>query len=100
MINFADGWSPSDKYKITKKDLKELVKKLMTIQDDQDDLNEKYAEASYQGGLNPSHVTEIIKYILYTQEYRSVDMRVQVEEDGYHLGILIAKKSDNTEDYM
>ena len=101
MINFADGWSPSDgKYKITKKDLKELVQKLMTIQDDGDDFNEKYSESSYHGGLNPSHVTEIIKYILYTQEYRSVDMRVQVEEDGYHLGILIAKKSDNTEDYM
>ena len=96
MINFADGWSPSDgKIAISKKDLKKLVKKLMTLKD-----NEEYDEASYHGGLNPSHVTEIIKYILYTQEYKGVDMRVQVEEDGYHLGVLIAKKFDEGDEYL
>lgn len=92
MINFAEGWSPSEtKYKITKSDLKKLVKKLMEVE-------EEYPEASYTGGLNPSHITEILKHILYVQKFASVDLRVQVEDDGYHLGVLIAKKNLDLED--
>ena len=45
MINFAEGLVSSEtKYKITKSDLKKLVKKLMEV--------EEYPEASYTGGLN------------------------------------------------
>jgi len=87
MINFAEGWSPSDKktIELTKKDLKKLVEALMESE-------EEYNEGEYIGGINPSYITEILKDIIYKQKYKYVDLRVQLENDGYHLGILIAKK--------
>ena len=94
MINFNDGWSPRDfssnkksNIQLTKSQIKKIIQKLM-------ESSSKFSEGSYHGGLNPSHVTEIIKYILYTESRSFVDVKILVESDGYHLGVLIKERGE------
>ena len=65
------------------KGYKELIKAV---------LDDPFAEGTSFGGLNPDYITEMIKYIIYTEKYKKVNVTVAREPDGYHLKIKINKK--------
>ena len=65
------------------KGYKELIKALF---------DDPFVEGTVLGGLHPDHITELIKHIIYAEQYKKVNITVSMEPDGYHLKLKINRK--------
>ena len=79
MIAFKKGFSKHS----AEKGYQELIKTL---------LDGTFAEGTSFGGLHPEYIGEILKYILYREKFKKVNITVSIEPDGYHLKVKINKK--------
>ena len=84
MIAFNEGHEPDSNLRITKGELESLVKALIG--------EDPYAIGSCHGGLSPTSLVEIIKYLMFTEENDSIQIIIDKEVDGYHLALTIDKK--------
>lgn len=84
MISFSDGNSPNDPPDFPKDKYLELIKAIFQT--------DPFYTGSYHGSLSPQQVGEILANIMYAQNYQSLDLTLEKEADGYHLGLTINKK--------
>lgn len=84
MISLNKGRWPDRKTDLNAKHFKALVKALSGA--------DPYYSGSYHGGLHPDAITEIIKHLMFKDGNESVQIIIDKEVDGYHLGLTIDKK--------
>jgi len=84
MISFRKGYQPEEYFKLTKADIKKLADAIVG--------KDPLYEGSYHSGLNPIHITEIIKHLMYVEKNKSIQIIIDKELDGFHLAITIDKK--------
>ena len=82
VIAFRKGFAPDDDYSISKGQLKKLVKALLAKKSNS-------STPSYHGELTPSQVEMIISHLMYTKGADSINLTINKEEDGYHLGLTV-----------
>ena len=87
MINFSDGWSPSDakNIHISKEQIAELVKAIVENKN-------KHSVGSYHGDLSLEHIKEIINYLMYADKNDCIELLIEKENDGYHLALTVLDK--------
>ena len=86
MISFNDGYEPQGSSKMSKRELESLIKALMGA--------DPYYNGSYHGGLSPTSLIEIIKYLMFTEDNDSIQVIIDKELDGYHLALTVDKKEN------
>ena len=87
VIAFRKGFAPDDDYSISKSQLKKLVKALLTKKS-------TASTHSYHGGLSPSQIEMIISHLMYTKGADAINLTINKEEDGYHLGLTVHSIDD------
>jgi|TARA_B110000495_G_C22559169_1_gene337549 hypothetical protein len=85
MINFADGYGGDDYVNLNKKAIKKIIQKILE--------EDPYPESSSHGGLNPEHIRDIVDYLMYVDNYESIQISIDKELDGYHLALTIDRKN-------
>jgi len=50
-----------------------------------------FGEGAYHSNLSPQQVEKIISFLMYAKGTSSLDITITLEDDGYHLGLLINK---------
>jgi len=83
MIAFHQGYSPEDSYEIPHKQLKKLLKALLS--------KDSFYEGSFHPGLSPTQIEQIISYLMYTKDHKAVHLILNKELDGYHLSLTVDK---------
>jgi hypothetical protein len=92
VIAFKKGFAPEDDYSISKGQLKKLVKALLAQKSNP-------STHSYHGELTPSQVEMIISHLMYTKGADSINLTINKEEDGYHLGLTIHDIQDEPSEW-
>ena len=83
MISFAEGGF-DENTPPSSANLKKLIQAILS--------NDPFAIGSYHGELNNQNIAEIISYLMYTQNHSSIQIIIDKEANGYHLGLTIDKK--------
>jgi len=83
MIAFKDG----DEFNIPHVERDKYIELLTTILG-----SDPFSIGSYHGALSSDFISEIINYIMIAQGYNSLNLTIEKEADGYHLGITIEGK--------
>ena len=81
MINFSDSHHEYG----SQDDLKKLLNSLI------DELGH-YSTNSVHGGLSPSNIQDIIAHLMYTENLKSLELKITSAEDNYHLNLEILNK--------
>ena len=89
MIAFNHGHSPDDEYSISKDQLKKIIKSVLAKE------GATYATHSHHSGLTPTQIEMIISHLMYTKGAESINLTVNKEEDGYHLGLTVHAIDDD-----
>jgi hypothetical protein len=53
---------------------------------------DSYQKNSIHGGLSPSHIQDIIAYLMYTEKLSSLEIKITPSTDEYHLNLEILNK--------
>ena len=83
MIAFREGQSPEEEYSIPKEKLKEIIKSALLKKASSPSVS------SYYGNLSPTQIEMIISHLMYTKAAESINITINKEDDGYHLGMTI-----------
>ena len=95
MIAFRDGYSPDDEFSIPKEKLKKIIKSALLKKASSPSVS------SYYGNLSPTQIEAIISHLMYTKGADSINLTINKEQDGYHLGLTIhAIDEDDDDDGM
>ena len=84
MIAFED----SDESNIPHIDRDKYIELLTTILGE-----DPFPIGSYHGALSADFISEIISYIMFAQGNNSLNLIIEKEADGYHIGITIDRKN-------
>tara|TARA_Y100000310_G_C20261025_1_gene613632 strand:+ start:233 stop:493 length:261 start_codon:yes stop_codon:yes gene_type:complete len=85
MIAFSHGNDPDDPPDLSKEKYLELLKAILQT--------DPFYIGSYHGNLSPQQLGDILANVMYAQNYQSINVSIEKEADGYHLGLTIDKKS-------
>ena len=95
MIAFNHGNSPDDEYSISKDELKKIIKAVLAKKSGISSTH------SHHSGLSPTQIEMIISHLMYTKGADSINLTINKEQDGYHLGLTIhAIDEDDDDDGM
>jgi len=89
MIAFMDGYSPDEEYSLSKDQLKKIIKAVLTKK------GVTSATHSHHSGLTPTQIEMIISHLMYTKGADSINLTINKEEDGYHLGLTVHAIDDD-----
>lgn len=81
MIKFNE---PYQEYS-SQSELKEIISEMINNLD-------SYQKHSVHGGLSPSHIQDIISYLMYTEKLSSLEIKITPSSDEYHLNLEILNK--------
>ena len=93
MIAFREGQSPEEEYSIPKEKLKEIIKSALLKKASSPSVS------SYYGNLSPTQIEMIISHLMYTKAAESINITINKEHDGYHLGMTIHDIQDEDGNY-
>lgn len=93
MIAFNHGHAPDDEYSISKDQLKKIIKSVLAKK------GATYATHSHHSGLTPTQIEMIISHLMYTKGAESINLTINKEEDGYHLGLTVHDINNEDDDY-
>lgn len=93
MIAFRDGYSPDDEYSISKDELKKIIKAVLAKKSGISSTH------SHHSGLSPTQIEMIISHLMYTKGAESINLTINKEEDGYHLGLTVHDINNEDDDY-
>lgn len=93
MIAFREGQSPDDEFSIPKEKLKEIIKSALLKKASSPSVS------SYYGNLSPTQIEMIISHLMYTKGANSINLTINKEEDGYHLGLTVHAIDDDHDEY-
>ena len=93
MIAFREGQSPEEEYSIPKEKLKEIIKSALLKKASSPSVS------SYYGNLSPTQIEMIISHLMYTKAAESINITINKEDDGYHLGMTIHDIQDEDGNY-
>tara|TARA_R100000664_G_C2676004_1_gene86027 strand:- start:302 stop:607 length:306 start_codon:yes stop_codon:yes gene_type:complete len=93
MIAFREGQSPDDEFSIPKEKLKEIIKSALLKKASSPSVS------SYYGNLSPTQIEMIISHLMYTKAAESINITINKEDDGYHLGMTIHDIQDEDGNY-
>ena len=96
MIAFNHGHSPDDEYSISKDQLKKIIKAVLS--NEKTPFNQSVSTHSHHSGLSPTQIEMIISHLMYTKGAESINLTVNKEEDGYHLGLTVHAIDDDYDD--
>ena len=91
MIAFRKGFAPDDEHSISKAHLKKLVKAFLPKG------NASFIH-SYHGGLSLAQIEMIISHLMYTKGSDSINITIEKESDGYHLGLTVHNVDQDDKD--
>ena len=87
VIAFRKGFAPDDEHGISKSQLQKLIKALLA--------KETYMPVhSYYESLSPAQIEMIISNLMYTKGASEINLTINKEKDGYHLGLTIHSVDD------
>ena len=93
MIAFRDGQSPNEDHSISKDQLKKIIKAVLAKNSG---ISSTY---SHHSGLSPTHLDMIISHLMYTKGADSINITINKEGDGYHLGLTVHDINKDDDDY-
>ncbi len=93
MIAFREGQSPDEEYSISKDQLKKIIKAVLAKKSGVSSTH------SHHSGLSPTQIEMIISHLMYTKGADSINLTINKEEDGYHLGLTIHAIDDDHDEY-
>ena len=93
MIAFREGQSPDDEFSIPKEKLKEIIKSALLKK------SSSPSVSSYYGNLSPAQIEMMISHLMYTKDCESINITINKEEDGYHLGMTIHDIQDEPSEW-
>lgn len=93
MIAFNHGNLPDDEYSISKDQLKKIIKAVMAKKSNISSTH------SHHIGLSPTQIEMVISHLMYTKGAESINITINKEEDGYHLGLTIHDINKEDDDY-
>ena len=92
MIAFRKGQSPDEEYSISKDQLKKIIKSMLAQK------GATSSTHSHHSGLSPTQIEMIISHLMYTKGANSINLTINKEEDGYHLGLTVHAIDDEDDD--
>ena len=93
MIAFREGQSPDEDHSISKDQLKKIIKAVLAKKSGISSTH------SHHSGLSPTQIEMIISHLMYTKGADSINITINKESDGYHLGLTIHDINDGDDDY-
>ena len=93
MIAFRDGQSPDEGHSISKDQLKKIIKAMLAQK------GVTPSTHSHHSGLSPTQIEMIISHLMYTKGASSINLTINKEEDGYHLGLTVHAIDDDHDEY-
>ena len=84
MISFNKDYEPEKGQYFSTDKIKELMDAVLGT--------DPFYGGSYHDSLQPAFIAEIISFIMYQQNHKSLHLIVNKETDGYHLSVTIDKK--------
>ena len=93
MIAFREGQSPDEEYSISKDQLKKIIKAVLAKKSGVSSTH------SHHIGLSPTQIEMIISHLMYTKGANSINLTINKEEDGYHLGLTVHAIDDDHDEY-